>query len=205
MVVEDVLDHLHGDLPDKVLADDRLQVGIGTGCEDIDALTRVGISDQGDGDPVVFEPVPDGRRDGRVLRCRRRDHDVVDHERVAGLEFSDIELGALRHLVVVGDAIADVELEHRQRAVDEFDDALGAEDLQRGVLLCHHPVGGDDIIECSNVIAVEVRDQHAPKHSGQRASCRHPHDNTAPSVEENVGVARFHKSGRGGPVGVGNR
>ena len=31
--------------------------------------------------------------------------------------------------------MANVELEHRQRAVDEFDDALGAEDLQRGVLL----------------------------------------------------------------------
>ena len=153
----------------------------------------------------MFEPVPDGRGDGRVLRCRRRDHDVVDHERVAGLELSDIELGTLRHLVVVRDAIADVELEHRQRAVDEFDDALGAEDLQRGVLSCHHPVGGDDIVECSNVVAVEVRDQHAPEHPGQRSGRCHPHDDTAPGVEENVGVACFYKGGRGGPVGVRNR
>ena len=125
-------------------------------------------------------------------RCGGDVH-VVDAERITGLQLGDLDLRAFREQVVVLDPVADVVLQGVDLALDESRRTDWTVDLQDLVLSGSNPVGGDHVVERTDVVAVQVRDQHTAKEVRQRSRGRHPHHDTSTGVDQDVRVTRLRE------------
>ena len=136
---------------------------------------------------------------------RSRDVDVTDAELVAGPQLGDLDLGTLHQRVVVLNPVPDVVFQRVELTFDEPSDAHRPEDLQRHDLTRSDPMRGDHVVERTDVIAVQMRDQHASQQGRVRPRCRHPHHDTSTRVDQDMRVTRLDECRRAGAVGVGQR
>ena len=102
----------------------------------------------------MFETEADGGVHWRMHGCCGRDVYIVEVERVAGLEFGDVDPGAFGQRLVVGDAVTDVELKRVHLPLHELGDTRRAVDLERAIALGHDPVHRDHIVEVADVVAM---------------------------------------------------
>ena len=139
---------------------------------------------------VVLEAVPDGRVHGPMIG-RRGDHPhavAIEDDAVAHL--GDRRPGSPPEIVVVGDAVADVVVEHREGAGDERIGADRPDDVEGVLDRRHHPSGGEHVVEVGDVVGMEMGEQHRREHPGERTGRGEAHQHAAAAVDEELHARR---------------
>jgi hypothetical protein len=131
------------------------------------------------------------------------DRTVFQHDAALALD----HLGARPPLqiIVVGHAVADVDLEHGLCRLQERRRADGTVDGERLRLERRDPLRGDDVVQVGGVIAVQVRQKEPAQRPGRRSGSCGPHEDAAPAVEEQITGGGAHKGRGPGAQRVGQR
>ena len=177
VVVEDVEQPGHGQRLDLVAADDGMDQDVGAGAQPVEPVARHGVAGDDHRAAAVVDPVADGRVDRRMVGGRRR------HPHGAALEHDALgDVGGHRgrppgEVVVVGQPVADVGLQHRLGGGHEGRRARRAEDVEGIRGEGHGPPRGDDVVEIGDVVAVEMGEEHRLEGGGpgQRGGGPHGH------------------------------
>ena len=122
---------------------------------------------------------------------------VVEHQAVVGL--LDLHSWRLFQIIVVVDAVADVEGQHGQGGLHEPLGADRAYDGQRGSRKPGYPPGGDQVVDVGDMVTVQVGEQQAVDHRWADACAGQAHQGSPTTVHQESPSVDQDQLGRAGP------
>ena len=76
-------------------------------------------------------------------------------------------------------------------------------DVEPAGLAAHDPVGGDDVVQVADVVAVQVGEKHPFEHDREHAGRHEAHADAAPGIDQELPGAGPDQGGGAGAVGIG--
>ena len=205
VVVEDVLETLHGDQLHEVVANHGLDVCGGVVAQVVEPGTRHTVAAQDDGTIGDLHSERNGGLDRPMIGGGDANEGRPHHELVAGIHFDRRHHRPLGQVLVVIDPVANIGGERGQRVFHHVADAGRTDDRERERHRAHHPARGDHVAEVGDVIAVEVGDQQPVEHGWQHSCCNEPHQHATTAVDQHREAICGHERGGTCPSSIGNR
>ena len=102
----------------------------------------------------------------------------------------------------MGHSVRHVGRQHGQRTVHHLLRAGWPGHIEPARLAAHDPVGGDDVVEVADVVAVQVGEKHSFEHDREDAGRHESHADAAPGIDQELPGACADEGGGAGPVGI---
>ena len=203
VVVEDVDEPGEADRPDQIGSCHRVHQHVRSRAEFVQPFARDRVARDDHGPPVLLDPEADGRADRGVIGGRGGDPDRSVLQHGAPLALDHLGGRPPLQIVVVRQAVADVELQHGLGGLQERRRADRSVDGKRLRLERRDPARSEDVVEIGGVIAVQVGQKEPAQRPRGRPGGGGTHQHATPAVEEQVAGRGTHQRRRPGALGMG--